>query len=261
MATLDTNFSKITTLKKQDGTVLYPRTVTEAIVDGEGKSLTEIISNLTVAKNDQITLIGAVKDKVINLEAAMQSKVDKEEGKVLSTNDFTDELKAKLESLEPTNDIISLLDYKVDKVDGKDLSTNDFTDSLKAKLTELPTREEIRQMIADGNTGTGGSISCDCGFTEDLKAKLNELPTRAELEELLKVKVESEEGEVEEVKIVEVVTNNVERIETLDNTVVQNVTVEENKVIFSTKNNTIVNELEFVTEEDSNSILDSIFEK
>lgn len=260
METLDTNFSKITTLKKQDGTVLYPRTVTEAIVDGEGKSLTEIISNLTVAKNDQITLIGAVKDKVINLEAAMQSKVDKEEGKVLSTNDFTDELKAKLESLEPTNDIISLLDYKVDKVDGKDLSTNDFTNDLKAKLDALPTRSELDAIIASlgGSTGGGDVIVGDCKFSDELKAKLEALPTREELDAMLLMEIEGEGEEPQTVTTV--VTNNVERIKELDETVIQNVTVEESKIVFTNKNNTIVNELEIVNEDDSNDILNSIFE-
>ena len=36
------------------------------------------------------------------------------------------------------------LDDKVDKVSGKDLSTNDFTDDLKAKLNALPTNAQLQ---------------------------------------------------------------------------------------------------------------------
>ena len=62
----------------------------------------------------------------------LAAKVDKEEGKGLSTNDFTDALKTKLESqvLTEHQDITG----KVDKEEGKGLSTNDFTDDLKTKL-------------------------------------------------------------------------------------------------------------------------------
>ena len=52
-------------------------------------------------------------------------KVDKEEGKGLSTNDLTDELK------KTYDDAVSALENKVDKEDGKGLSTNDLTTELK----------------------------------------------------------------------------------------------------------------------------------
>ena len=55
------------------------------------------------------------------------NKVDKEEGKVLSSNDYTDEDK------ESVGTIIN----KVDKEDGKGLSTNDFTNEDKEKLNSL----------------------------------------------------------------------------------------------------------------------------
>lgn len=51
----------------------------------------------------------------------VNKKVDKVEGKDLSTNDFTDEYKEKI-------------DNKVDKVNGKGLSSNDFTDKYKQQL-------------------------------------------------------------------------------------------------------------------------------
>lgn len=107
----------------------------------------------------------------------LSGKVDKEEGKGLSTNDFTNELKTKLDSIANTGEVnldayatkqlvqdtkealeasiaskqdkidvgsfatttalTSGLDAKVNKESGKGLSTNDFTNELKAKLDGL----------------------------------------------------------------------------------------------------------------------------
>ena len=58
----------------------------------------------------------------------ISGKVDKVSGKGLSTNDFTNTYKSKLDSLD------SNLAKKVDKVSGKGLSTNDFTNSYKDKV-------------------------------------------------------------------------------------------------------------------------------
>lgn len=86
------------------------------------------------------------------LNEAIGNKVDKVEGKGLSTEDFTTEFKAILENLPTiTADDVANWNNKVDKVEGKGLSTNDFTDELKAKLegingvrygTEIP--EDIK---------------------------------------------------------------------------------------------------------------------
>lgn len=102
-----------------------------------------------------------------------ENKVDKVDGKSLSTNDYTDEDKEKVNSALHEDDLDGyateryvddaianipipdvseqiaehntsndaheeLFDKKVDKVDGKELSSNDFTDELKAKLERLP---------------------------------------------------------------------------------------------------------------------------
>ncbi len=80
----------------------------------------------------------------------LSGKVDKETGKGLSTNDFTDEEKEKLKGLSNYDDEelrtllngnVSLLENrlynKVDKVQGKGLSSNDFTDEDKGKITNL----------------------------------------------------------------------------------------------------------------------------
>lgn len=87
------------------------------------------------------------------LQNNIDNKVDKVSGKGLSTNDFTDADKAKLDSLHNTvvdsalsststnpvqNKVIdAALDNKVDKVSGKGLSSNDFTTTEKNKLAGI----------------------------------------------------------------------------------------------------------------------------
>ena len=57
----------------------------------------------------------------------LDSKVDKVEGKGLSTNDYTNEDKSKIDSI----------DNKVDKIEGKGLSTNDYTTEEKNRLANI----------------------------------------------------------------------------------------------------------------------------
>lgn len=106
-----------------------------------------------------------VENKAIT--AALDKKVDKANGMGLSSNDFTDEYKLRVDSAEKTSNkiteftetqtdeqypsaklvydnFIAAKDYtdnglaqKVDKVSGKMLSTNDFTNSLKQKLNGI----------------------------------------------------------------------------------------------------------------------------
>lgn len=74
----------------------------------------------------------------------MDNYVEKEAGKGLSSNDFTNEAKNKLDDLENyddteiKNDISELETGKVDKVSGKSLSTNDYTDADKALVANSP---------------------------------------------------------------------------------------------------------------------------
>ena len=88
-------------------------------------------------------------DETYNLaEKALEwdNKVDKINGKSLSTNDFTNNDKLKLDSLSNyddtlinsrVTDIENAINNKVDKINGKGLSANDFTDSDKSKLDNL----------------------------------------------------------------------------------------------------------------------------
>ena len=72
------------------------------------------------------------------ITTALGGKVDKVTGKGLSTNDYTNEEKA----------AVATIDNKVDKVSGKGLSANDYTDADKAKLTALPTNTQLTQDLA-----------------------------------------------------------------------------------------------------------------
>lgn len=85
---------------------------------------TQIADNLTT--EDSGKALSAKQGKILN-----NNKVDKVSGKGLSTNDFTDNYKTKLDNLD-TN-----LNNKVDKVSGKGLSANDFTAAYKTKLDNL----------------------------------------------------------------------------------------------------------------------------
>lgn len=62
-------------------------------------------------------------------------KVDKITGKALSSNDFTDTYKEKIDNIP--NDLSGTLDTKVNKVTGKTLSSNDYTNIDKNKVDNL----------------------------------------------------------------------------------------------------------------------------
>ena len=77
--------------------------------------------------------------KKTEIDKNLSAKVDKESGKGLSSNDYTNEEKEKLAGLSNYDDteIKKDINDKVDKVTGKGLSTNDFTDEDKTKLEGL----------------------------------------------------------------------------------------------------------------------------
>lgn len=73
--------------------------------------------------------------EVQELWRAVSGKVDKEEGKGLSTNDYTNTDKDKVENI-PAN-LAEILASKVNAEEGKGLSSNDYTDEDKQKLQNL----------------------------------------------------------------------------------------------------------------------------
>lgn len=112
------------------------------------------------------TSANPVENKAIAKE--LEKKVDNENGKGLSSNDFSDELKRKLEGIDGTitkekvesvltgeitshnhaSQLAKLLEDYVRKVEGKDLSSNDFTDALKRKLDGLSNYDDTQVVKA-----------------------------------------------------------------------------------------------------------------
>lgn len=80
-------------------------------------------------------------DQSAAIAALQTGKVDKVAGKQLSTNDFTNALKTKLDGLNNYDDsaLVAIVDAKVDKVSGKQLSTNDYTDDDMQDVGEMRT--------------------------------------------------------------------------------------------------------------------------
>ena len=80
------------------------------------------------------------------IDTTLFNKVDKEDGKVLSSNDYTNEDKQ----------FVDTIANKVDKIEGKELSSNDYTNEDKLKLDSLELHPEthLANMIvfADGET-------------------------------------------------------------------------------------------------------------
>ena len=80
------------------------------------------IAGTTLSGNKSLADLG------IASASALANKVDKVDGKGLSTNDYTNEDKAIV------GGVTAALADKVDKVDGKGLSSNDFTDAYKTAI-------------------------------------------------------------------------------------------------------------------------------
>lgn len=91
---------------------------------------TEVYEFNKPAQTDTVN-IGDLNENADKMEEALLEKVDKVSGKALSSNDFTNAYKGKLDNLD------TALNGKVDKVSGKGLSANDFTSTLKQGLEGL----------------------------------------------------------------------------------------------------------------------------
>ena len=92
---------------------------------------------------------------------ALAGKVDKVNGKGLSTNDYDDTAKGIVDG------VTAALANKVDKVNGKGLSTNDYDATAKSKLDALANIQSIGSgLTLDGTTHElsatgGGSVTVD----------------------------------------------------------------------------------------------------
>jgi len=116
-----------------------------------------------------------------DLTAGLATKVDKVQGKDLSTNDYTTAEKNKLAGISGTNtgdqdlssyattaalgtkanssDLTAGLATKVDKVQGKDLSTNDYTTAEKNKLAAITGTNTGDQINITGNAATATKLA------------------------------------------------------------------------------------------------------
>jgi len=120
---------------------------TDAVASVNGKMGVVVLDGTDIQLGGGVNT--TIQAKFIAVDTLLDDKVDKVEGKALSTNDYTDEEKTKLTGIEalaevnivegvkvdnvlltPDVDRIVNVDLsgKVDKVEGKALSTNDYTD-------------------------------------------------------------------------------------------------------------------------------------
>ena len=164
-------FAKVIPFGNPDGEMYpnVPQSVLDRLLliiqlDGDGtKFLSDDGTYRTVQGSAGSVEWGAINGDIqeqTDLISLLLDKVDKVEGKGLSTNDFTNEDKTKLNNAITEHQ--SLTDYatkswvenkgyltqhqdisnKVDKVNGKGLSTNDFTDAYKTKLDNALTQHQ-----------------------------------------------------------------------------------------------------------------------
>ena len=179
-------------IKKENGNEIwyYPITTTENVISGESQlnevletietNISNILNGTTFDTSLNASSSNAVQNKVIYV--ALGNKVDKVDGKELSSNDFTDALLTKLNgiatgatkvtvdtgisstSANPVQNkaVYTALGNKVDKVDGKELSSNDFTDALLTKLNG----------IADGANKTTVDSSMSSTSTNPVQNKV-----------------------------------------------------------------------------------------
>lgn len=123
---------------KQDNCV--PRTPLEVErrykkVPGELEYIKELIELIEVDDKLSTSSVNPVQNKVIT--NALNTKVTKVAGKDLSTNDFTDSYKNKLDSTVATeNDFTDEYKQKLDNM-------NDFTDEEKTKLSNIEANAEV----------------------------------------------------------------------------------------------------------------------
>ena len=131
-----------------------------------------------------------VNDKILNAlnlyHKSLTTKISdeyvaQEVGKGLSTNDFTNEEKNKLDGISTETFVV--------KVDGKGLSTNDFTNSDKEKLDGISTDTFVVKV-----DGKGLSTN---DFTNSDKEKLSDIETDAQKNIIEKIKVNGTFAEID----------------------------------------------------------------
>ena len=230
----------------------------EAYVDAEWDSQNQKI--ILTKDNTQTT--------ELDLSGAFDAKVDKVEGKGLSTNDFTDGLKTKLDNIETGAEVNAIesisvdstpvtpdvnknvnidLSGKVDKVQGKGLSTNDFTNELKQDVesntsarhthsnkslldtytqTEADLASAVEQKhshsnkaVLDATTASftdGNYVHTDNNYTDAEKSKLGNIEAGAQVNVLEGVQVDGTDLEISSKKVNIDLTGKVDKVSGLN---------------------------------------------
>lgn len=152
------------------------------------------ITNIQSTVDEQISTINT---KISSIEGQVADKVDAVAGKELSSNDFTDAFKEKLENLQidsvlnstSTNPvenkvIYTALENKVNVDGNKVLSSNDFTDAEKEKLEGIApnaTKVIVDRLLdkdsenAVSNKAVTNNINTLTGNINNLQTAVNEL--------------------------------------------------------------------------------------
>ena len=127
--------------------------------------MSTLTENYKLIKPDQTDAIDIsnLNDNADVIDRILFNKVDKVNGKALSTNDYTNADKQK----------VNTIDNKVDKEEGKVLSTNDYTNEDKEKLNSLSN-------YIHPNTHLASMIVFEDGETLQEKFNKNMLFTPAE---------------------------------------------------------------------------------
>ncbi|MBQ8044104.1 MAG: hypothetical protein IJ272_08175 [Clostridia bacterium] len=99
-------------------------------IDYTAEEIEKLKMQIIVDSSLSTSSVHPVQNRVIT--NALNNKVNAEEGKELSSNDYTDEEKNKLANID-----LTAINNKVDKEEGKGLSSNDYTDAEKDKLAGL----------------------------------------------------------------------------------------------------------------------------
>ncbi|MCE2707741.1 MAG: beta strand repeat-containing protein [Bacteroidota bacterium] len=171
----------ISTIKLADGAVTDAK-----VANGISKTkvgLENVDNTSDAAKPISVAMQSALDTKAnsTDVTSALATKVDKVQGKDLSTNDYTTAEKNKLAAITGTNtgdqdlssyattaalgakanstDVTSALATKVDKVQGKDLSTNDYTTAEKNKLAAISGTNTGDQINITGNAATATKLA------------------------------------------------------------------------------------------------------
>ena len=154
------------------------------------------VGEVTVSKENVISALGYTPAD----EDVLPTKVDKVDGKSLSTNDFTDDLKAKLDGIEEkaevnvqsnwsetdtTSDayILNKPDvYIKTEVDAKLLEkANNATTIGGYGITDAYTKTEVSSIVDNKVDKVDGKSLSTNDFTDDLKAKLDGIEEKAEV--------------------------------------------------------------------------------